>query len=87
MSETGPAAGARAYWKRNLRLLAVLLGVWLLASLGLGILWVRPLNAFQLGGFPLGFWFAQQGSILVFVLLVLIYALAMDRIERRRREG
>ena len=86
MSENGGTAGARAYWKRNLRLLAVLLGLWLLASLGLGILWVRPLNAFRVGGFPLGFWFAQQGSILVFVLLVLGAAPPGILLWRRRWE-
>jgi putative solute:sodium symporter small subunit len=86
VEETERPARARAYWRRNLGLVGVLLGLWLLASLGLGVLWVRPLNGFRLGGFPLGFWFAQQGSILVFVLLILAYALAMDRLERRRRD-
>ena len=72
----------RAYWRANLRLLAALLAVWFLASFGAGILFVEPLNAIRLGGFPLGFWFAQQGSIGVFVVLVLVYAIAMDRLER-----
>ena len=63
--------------------MAWLLAVWFVASYGLGILFVEPLNAIQVGGFPLGFWFAQQGSIYVFVVLILIYALKMDRLDRK----
>ncbi len=74
----------RAYWRANLRLLVILLAVWFASSFGLGILLVRPLNALSIGGFPLGFWFAQQGSIVIFVLLILVYAVSMDRLERRR---
>ena len=59
-----------------------LLVVWFVVSYGLGILLVEPLNRFHLGGFPLGFWFAQQGSIYVFVILIWIYARSMDRIDR-----
>jgi len=84
MSES-TGSGARGYWRSNLRLLAVLLAIWAFAAFGLGIVLVEPLNAFHLGGFPLGFWFAQQGSIVVFVVLILVYALWMDRIERRIR--
>lgn len=73
----------RAYWRANLRLIAALLAVWALVSYGCGILWVEPLNRWQLGGFPLGFWFAQQGAIYTFVALIAVYALAMDRIDRR----
>ncbi|NNL64926.1 MAG: DUF4212 domain-containing protein [Myxococcales bacterium] len=80
--EPRPGA-ARRYWRTNLRLLTSLLAIWFVASFGLGILFVRPLNAFHLGGFPLGFWFAQQGAIVVFVVLVFVYARAMDRIEKR----
>jgi putative solute:sodium symporter small subunit len=71
-----------AYWRRNLRLVGALLAVWFIASFGLGILAVKPLNTIHIGGFPLGFWFAQQGAILVFVVLVFVYARRMDRIER-----
>ncbi len=74
---------ARAYWRANLRLMAGLLMVWFWGSFGLGILLVEPLNRFHLGGFPLGFWFAQQGSIYLFVILILIYALRMDRIDKQ----
>lgn len=72
----------RAYWRANLRLLCILLVVWFAVSFGAGILFVERLNAFHIGGFPLGFWFSQQGSIVVFVVLVFIYARAMDRLER-----
>lgn len=71
------------YWRDNLRLLAVLLAIWAFAGLGCGVLLADWLDGFRLGGFPLGFWFAQQGSIVVFVLLILVYALAMRRLDRR----
>lgn len=72
----------QAYWKRNLRLVAGCLVVWFLVSYGFGILLVEPLNAFSLGGYPLGFWFAQQGSIYVFVALIFFYAWRMNRLDR-----
>jgi len=71
-----------AYWRANLGLMAKLLTVWFVTSYGLGILFVEPLNRFHLGGFPLGFWFAQQGSIYVFVVLILIYARRMDQLDK-----
>lgn len=71
------------YWRANLRVMAILLSIWFVVSYGFGILLVEPLNRFKLGGFPLGFWFAHQGSIYVFVVLILIYALWMDRLDRR----
>ena len=74
---------SRAYWHTNLRILTILLTVWALAGFGLGIIAVPWLNAVHVAGFPLGFWFAQQGSILIFVVLILVYALWMDRVERR----
>jgi len=77
----------RAYWREHLRVMAVLLVVWFLASYGLGILWVEPLNAFHVGGFPLGFWFAQQGSIYVFVGLIAVYVRWMDRLDERYGVG
>ena len=76
----GPAR-QRNPWRRGLRLIAVLLAVWFTASLGLGVLLAAPLNRIWAGGFPLGFWFAQQGSILIFVVLLVVNAVAMDRIE------
>ncbi len=70
------------YWKANLRYLVVLLVVWFLVSYGFGILLVEPLNAIHLGGYPLGFWFAQQGSIYIFVALIFIYAALMNRLDK-----
>ena len=77
------------HWQQNLRLVALLLVVWFAVSFGLGILFVEPLNAVRLGGFPLGFWFSQQGSIYVFIVLILVYAVRMDRLDeqQRRRRG
>ncbi len=72
-----------AYWKANLSLLTVLLIIWFVVSYGFGILLVEPLNAISLGGYKLGFWFAQQGSIYVFVVLIFVYAFAMNQIDRR----
>ena len=77
--------GRSAYWRTNLRILALLLSIWWSVSFGLGILLVEPLNQFHLGGFPLGFWFAHQGSIYVFIVLILVYALWMDRVDARLR--
>ena len=71
-----------AYWRANLRLMAKLLAVWFVTSYGLGIVFVEALNRFNLGGFPLGFWVAQQVSIYVFVILILIYARRMDQLDK-----
>lgn len=78
----------RAYWRANTRLIRNLLIVWAVVSLGLSILLVQPLNTIILGKIPLGFWMAQQGSIFVFVILIFIYAIQMDKLDRkfRRRE-
>ncbi len=73
----------RAYWRANTTLIRNLLIVWGLVSLGCSILLVQPLNTFRFGGLPLGFWIAQQGSILVFVALIFIYAVLMDKIDRK----
>ncbi|ACV69762.1 DUF4212 domain-containing protein [Desulfohalobium retbaense] len=74
---------ATLYWRQNLRLMAGLLSVWALVSYGCGIFFVVPLNTIRLGGFPLGFWFAQQGSILVFVVLIFVYAWRMNHLDRK----
>jgi len=71
------------YWRYNLRYLAILLAVWFAVSYGAGILFVDELNAFSVGGAPLGFWFAQQGSIYVFVVLIFIYVWLMNRLDKR----
>ena len=71
------------YWRENRRWMLILGTVWFLVSLGCGVLWVAPLNDFQLGGFKLGFWFAQQGAIYVFIILIFVYARLMARLEQR----
>ena len=72
-----------AYWRRNLRYLLVLLSVWFVVSYGFGIVLVDALNAFRIPGtgFKLGFWFAQQGAIYVFVALIFIYSRLMNRLD------
>jgi putative solute:sodium symporter small subunit len=72
----------RGYWRTNLRYLAILLGIWFAVSFGCGILFVDELDRFRLGGFKLGFWFAQQGSIYVFVGLIFVYVGLMNALDR-----
>ena len=92
MNDTPPGADANAapsdtraarYWRANLEVIAILLSIWFIVSFGFGILLVEPLNAFAFFGFKLGFWWAQQGSIFVFVVLVFVYVGWMHRIDRR----
>lgn len=73
------------YWRSNRRIVMALLATWAVLGLGCGIVFAEPLNAFSIGGCPLGFWFAQQGSIVGFVTLILVYALLMARLDRRHR--
>ena len=73
---------AAAYWKANLRLLAICLSIWFVVSYVFGIILVDVLNQFQIGGYPLGFWFAQQGSIYTFVILIFVYARQMNKLDR-----
>ncbi|MEX2289942.1 MAG: DUF4212 domain-containing protein [Mycobacteriales bacterium] len=75
-------AQRRSYWRRNLRLMAVLLAIWAAVSFGAAIIFVEPLNRIVIGGYPLGFWFAQQGSIIVFVVLIAIYVWRMDKLDK-----
>ena len=70
------------YWQKNLRILAVLLSIWFMVSFGCGILFVDTLNQFQIGGFKLGFWFAQQGAIYVFVALIFVYVYKMNQLDK-----
>ncbi|MGB0294235.1 MAG: DUF4212 domain-containing protein [Flavobacteriaceae bacterium] len=72
----------KAYWKQNLRYLAILLSIWFLVSFGAGILFKETLDHIQLFGFPLGFWFAQQGAIVVFVLLIFVYVRWMNKLDK-----
>ena len=74
---------AAAYWKANLRLVVFCLVIWALVSYVFGIILVEPLNAIRLGGYKLGFWFAQQGSIYVFVALIFFYAGRMNKLDRK----
>ncbi len=70
------------YWRRNVTVMIFLLGLWAFVGLGCGILFADVLNdAASIGGVPLGFWFAQQGSIIVFVLIILVYAITMNRLD------
>lgn len=72
----------KAYWKANIRILTGCLIIWFVVSYGFGILLVEPLNAIQMGGFKLGFWFAQQGSIFAFLALIFFYAWRMNKLDR-----
>jgi putative solute:sodium symporter small subunit len=67
-----------SYWRKNIRLKAILLTIWAVVSLGLAIILVEPLNNIGIAGFPLGFWIAQQGAIFTFVILIFVYAKLMD---------
>ena len=76
------AGTKKQYWKKNLSYLAILLFVWFIVSYGAGILIADYLNNFSMGGFPLGFWFAQQGAIFVFVILIFVYVYLMNRLDK-----
>ena len=80
---TDQSRSPEAYWRANLALVAKLLAVWFLASFGCGILFVDALNAISIGGVKLGFFFAQQGSIYVFVALIFIYVHQMNKLDRQ----
>jgi len=73
----------KAYWKENLTYLAILLGIWFLVSFVFGILAKEALDSIKLGGFKLGFWFAQQGSIFVFVILIFVYVRLMNKLDKK----
>ena len=73
----------KEYWRANLKYVAILLGIWFLVSYVFGILLVDQLNEIKMGGFGLGFWFAQQGSIYVFVVLIFVYVWLMNRLDKR----
>lgn len=73
----------KAYWKENVRYLVILLLVWFLVSYGCGILFVDELNRIRMGGFKLGFWFAQQGAIYTFVILIFVYVRLMNKLDKK----
>ena len=72
-----------SYWQANLRLVTLCLIIWFIVSFGFGIILVEPLNAIRLGGYKLGFWFAQQGSIYTFVVLVFFYSWRMNALDKK----
>jgi len=74
---------ATAYWKENIRYVVILISIWFCVSYGFGILLKDQLNSIKLGGFKLGFWFAQQGSMYVFVVLIFIYVRLMNNLDKK----
>ncbi len=73
----------KEYWKTNLRYLAVLLSIWFVISYGFGIILVDVLDKIKIGGFKLGFWFSQQGSIFVFVIIIFVYVRLMNKLDKK----
>jgi|TARA_B100001094_G_C18179230_1_gene799816 putative solute:sodium symporter small subunit len=78
---------SKAYWQKNLKYLIILLSVWFTVSFGFGVILVDELNSLQFFGFKLGFWFAQQGSIYVFVILIFIYIYLMNKLDKKFRSN
>ena len=74
---------AKAYWKENIKYVLILLAIWFLVSYGAGIIFKDSLNSIRLGGFKLGFWFAQQGSMYVFVVLIFVYVRLMNKLDKK----
>jgi len=74
------------YWKKNIRYISILLSLWFIVSFGCGILFVEQLNAIQIGGFKLGFWFAQQGSIFGFVVIIFAYIYLMNKLDKTQNK-
>lgn len=77
------AEKAQAYWQENIRTILALLVVWFMVSLGAGVLFIEQLNAIEISGVKLGFWFAQQGSIYAFVILIFVYVYKMGKIDEK----
>jgi putative solute:sodium symporter small subunit len=73
------------YWKKNIRYISILLSLWFIVSFGCGILFVEQLNTIQIGGFKLGFWFAQQGSIFGFVAIIFTYIYLMNKLDKTQK--
>lgn len=74
------------YWRANLKILIILLSIWFLISFGFGIIFSDFLDQYQIGGFKLGFWFAQQGSIYLFVVLIFIYVHLMNKLDKKYKD-
>ncbi len=81
--QNNPSEARQAYWRKNLQYLVILLSIWFVVSYGCGILLVDELDKVRLGGFKLGFWFAQQGSIYTFVILIFVYVKLMNRLDKQ----
>jgi len=77
-----PEEARKQYWRANLRLVAYCLAVWFVVSFGFGVVLVDTLNQIRIFGFELGFWFAQQGSIICFIALIFYYAWRMNRLDQ-----
>ena len=75
------------YWRANLKILIILLSIWFLVSFGFGIIFSDFLDQYQIGGFKLGFWFAQQGSIYLFVVLIFIYVHLMNKLDKKYKDN
>ena len=82
MTQSSETESGKAYWRKTLRLLTKILIIWFLVSFGAGILFADLLNPIHLGGYPLGFWFAHQGSMYIFIALIFYYAKKMNDIDR-----
>ena len=74
------------YWRANLKILIILLSIWFMVSFGFGIIFSDFLDQYQIGGFKLGFWFAQQGSIYLFVVLIFIYVHLMNKLDKKYKD-
>lgn len=74
---------AKAYWKENIKYVLILLTIWFIVSYGAGIIFKDALNTIKIGGFKLGFWFAQQGSMYVFVILIFVYVRLMNKLDKK----
>ena len=71
------------YWRANLKILSILLSIWFIVSFGFGIIWSDSLDQVQIGGFKLGFWFSQQGSIISFVFIIVLYCFLMNKLDKK----
>jgi putative solute:sodium symporter small subunit len=78
-----PEEKAKAYWKENIKYVIILLVIWFIVSYGAGIIFKDALNSIRIGGFKLGFWFAQQGAIYVFVVLIFVYVRLMNKLDKK----
>lgn len=80
------AESLKRYWRANIMIMVVLLTIWAVVGLGCGVLFADTLNAYRLGGYPLGFWFAQQGSIMTFVVIILTYCILLNRLDQKHHD-